>query len=1726
MFPSQLHINRMSFFGLGLLLAVPNIGCPQPTEYGPTIESFSADPSSVEPGFEVTLTWSVLDVDTCAIEPELGAVEAQDSLAVTPMETTTYVLSCGEGESAVTAEVLVTVLPPTAIDVLTADPPAFGVGESVVLTWQTTTATSCEFDNGIGEVETAGTVEVIPTETTTYTLTCTGPNTTATATIDAILGFPAEIGAFTVSPTHIIRGESAVLSWVSTETQGCTLEPGLGNVEVAGQVSVSPDEPTTYTLTCTGLLDDDTGVVDLQVQAPAPEIQTFGVVQEVIAPGDAAELFWTTESSETCTISPDVGDVEVNGSVNVTPTVTTAYTLTCEGEGDETVSSVVNVTVAPNVEISAFSAMPAVIEEGDSTILVWDSANADSCELTPDIGDVDTTGVFDITPASTTTYLLACTGPASSATEEITVDVVGPISITTFTANPMQLELGQATTLSWAAQNADSCSISPDIGDVEASGALTDVQPSETTTYLLSCSGPVNTVESQAEVVVLPVLDVAEFSLGSETIEQGTAETLTWSVVHAEQCEIQPGVGVVELTGTTMVSPSETETYTIECENDVVTKTESVTLEVVPPMTLTSFQASSDYFQTPSSDILLEAGDDLLLQWESANASSCVLNGGVGTIAVNGTLTVNPTESISYEISCSNAVKTLTLNVHVTVVPQVLINNFSGQPYAIEPGGETTLTWNVSDADACQLEGPGLESDADAGTSVMTTDAGTTYLDVGLEGSMDLALAESSWYALRCTGPAGEEESSVQIVVVEPVEILFFDADPSVGINHEDEPLTYPDSLTGASIESNDYVQLDWDTQNATSGCEIDQNIGAVAQASGVTPYEAHPTADTTYTLTCSNPAGSRSAQLEVLVFPPIQIVSFSADPLTIDARETTTLNWATVDASSCELDSGLGVQPTSGSLEIDLQASATITLSCDGPIRTTFQTVNIVVLPPNGPAAIATLDADPLQATVGEEVLVSWELDGALEDSLTFYPSGEDVAGELSNLYVPFPEPSLFHQETLVGLEMTNPESATAYLLPSYGETAMSGSGDQTAVGLARDNEDSVYFATQFSGTALLAGGTPQEVTFSSGTVASVLSKYDAAGTLLWAKPLIGTNPVELIDIDTTWDGIVAVGRFSGDLTVGEGATEQTFATSAQSSFFLKFDGEGNLLWADYAQGGNTNFPNSIDVAVDGRIIVSGQYQTSLSMNDGQGGTVTTETNDTVFADGYIASFSNDGVIQWLRGIAIPFNSYIVDAIGFADGTTVATGSFQQASGTTDLGNGFNVTSAGSNDILLMRLDDAGQTVWAKSIGSTEADYGQFLANGPDGSFFLGGQFRNFTNWGAGFMEYRLQAIGGPQSGELNYIAGRFDEDGELIWSRGAGGLGADRIADMAVSPNGNLILAGTFTGTAFFNPNNAWASSDYPGFSSVYQIINSYGCTNCHTSTHSSGMDLNSDENTAFAEVLETGENRAIPFDPDNSLLLKKPMLDGVTHGGGQLVTMGDSFYTTVKAWIENGAPREAPKAVDPPQTIFSTTGLGSQGNEDTFLVSYGAGDGQMQWLTQIGGDGLDGPDSPEATPNQFVLGSSLTMTGEGRVWVGVSYENELYFGEPGTGQELIGDSATARDTAMIQVEIPNRRFVRVEYRPVSLATDVAIAFAESVCIDCHSAGQETPNLALDSTALHTELATYVVAGDPDNSSILTTPLFAASHQPDGGLASLSEGEPLEALLNQWILEGAGDN
>ncbi len=237
----------------------------------PVVVSFSADSEAIYEGDSVTLEWYVTGADTISIDNDIGSIPFQGSKEVSPTETTTYTLTAtneaGSTKDEIEIEVATSNTP--LIANFSRSPVNIVSGNSSTLQWTVINATSISIDQGIGAVQASGSRSVSPTAKTTYTLTASSDNGTATKSVTVYVIVKPIINGFTANPSTIASGETSTLSWDITGADSISISPDVGAISGFTQsCEVSPTIDKTYTLTATNAAGDTTATVTVNVTNP------------------------------------------------------------------------------------------------------------------------------------------------------------------------------------------------------------------------------------------------------------------------------------------------------------------------------------------------------------------------------------------------------------------------------------------------------------------------------------------------------------------------------------------------------------------------------------------------------------------------------------------------------------------------------------------------------------------------------------------------------------------------------------------------------------------------------------------------------------------------------------------------------------------------------------------------------------------------------------------------------------------------------------------------------------------------------------------------------------------------------------------------------------------------------------------------------------------------------------------------------------------------------------------------------------------------------------------------------------------------------------------------------------------------------------------------------------------------------------------------------------------
>jgi hypothetical protein len=241
--------------------------------------------------------------------------------------------------------------------------------------------------------------------------------------------------------------------------------------------------------------------------------------------------------------------------------------------------------------------------------------------------------------------------------------------IESFNASPASISAGDTSSLSWTVSGATSVSIDQGIGNVALSGSRA-VAPAATTVYTMTAFSSAGTVTATTEVIVaaaaptptgLPVVN--SFTATPSIISLGDSSGLSWNVSNATSVSINNGVGNVALSGSTVVSPPTTTTYTLTATNASGSLTATALVQVSGVPSPSSGLPVIDYF-TASPPVTSSSS---FLRWSVSYATSVSIDNGIGPVDSHGTLLVSPPYTTVYTLTASNEYGSTTQTLLVQV---------------------------------------------------------------------------------------------------------------------------------------------------------------------------------------------------------------------------------------------------------------------------------------------------------------------------------------------------------------------------------------------------------------------------------------------------------------------------------------------------------------------------------------------------------------------------------------------------------------------------------------------------------------------------------------------------------------------------------------------------------------------------------------------------------------------------------------------------------------------------------------------------------------------------------------------------------------------------------------------------------------------------------------------------------------------------------------------------
>ncbi|MCK5796699.1 MAG: SBBP repeat-containing protein, partial [Deltaproteobacteria bacterium] len=356
--------------------------------------------------------------------------------------------------------------------------------------------------------------------------------------------------------------------------------------------------------------------------------------------------------------------------------------------------------------------------------------------------------------------------------------------------------------------------------------------------------------------------------------------------------------------------------------------------------------------------------------------------------------------------------------------------------------------------------------------------------------------------------------------------------------------------------------------------------------------------------------------------------------------------------------------------------------------------------------------------------------------------------------------------------------EGSEPDLPPPWGQPwskHLSSTGDAVGYGVAIDAQGNIYVTGRFQGNADFGGGA---LLTSAGDFDIFLASYTAKGALRWAKRFGDAEEDLGYDIALDPSGNIAfIGEFQGTTNLGG---KSLVSAGKRDVVIASFTSAGAHRWSKHFGDSHGDSGRGIAVDRQGNLYITGHNAGTIDFG---GGVLTSAGSE----DGYLASLTSQGAHRWSKrfgatgwdmGRKMAFdNAGHLLLIGSFHGSTVLSGT--------------PLTSAGGSDLFVASFTTGGTLRWAKRFGGTGDEYGRAIAIDAQDRLTITGRFMDSIDFGGGKL---------TSAGDRDIFMAGLKVDGTYRWARSFGAMGFDYGEAIVASPQGDVFLAGQFSGGVDF--------------------------------------------------------------------------------------------------------------------------------------------------------------------------------------------------------------------------------------------------------------------------------------------------------------------------------------
>ena len=565
-------------------------------------------------------------------------------------------------------------------------------------------------------------------------------------------------------------------------------------------------------------------------------------------------------------------------------------------------------------------------------------------------------------------------------------------------------------------------------------------------------------------------------------------------------------------------------------------------------------------------------------------------------------------------------------------------------------------------------------------------------------------------------------------------------------------------------------------------------------------------------------------------------------------------------------------------------------------------------------------------------------------------------------------------------------------------------------------------YNANTYLGTTTLTG---------FGTRAAIVVKYDASGNLVWAHSTQNSNAGPIGITADVHGNLYLLGYYS-DTTVTITPYLLTQLGGLKEYFLAKYDPAGNVVWAKNIASANTSiftyFFQNGGIATDGSDIFITFTFAGTTIQLGASSYTNSDPSG-ITTDFIVAKVDPSGNIAWAKKIGGDKDDAVAGIAVSSARNIYLAGTFRSSSLLFD---GSTLYSTGNGSIFLAKLDETGNSLWAKSAGGNGEQVGGIATDAGESAFIVGtfGYAYPPVNFTIGSSSLTVSPLGS------SVFLAKYNSVGNVDWAKEISsdntsidgyGVAADACQNIWIS--GSMGDYGTVTSMLNIDGHSLSVppGSNDPMFLAGYTTSGSYITS---VALPTGGDDLNGICTDGIGNVFIGGDYAVSPFTLGNTTLIDTTYEENIFVAKYTI----NNIIDTGKVQINNICMLDSIMLYAPSGFLYCLWNDGSVGSEHKVNTI-----GQY-WVQCTGGCGkpveidtfhvIHGP-----VDLSFSLGNDTTICGALELQAPV--KGGTYIWQDGTTEST--DEATKAGTYFVTVHDDGCSY-----------TD-SIRLTEGLCTDC---------------------------------------------------------------------------